>query len=230
MCGRITQKSAPNQLALKIIDLVEPGHDLASPTPCFNGAPGQQHWVIRRNPETGEHRLDRLWWGLIPHWVKDEYGGRKPINAKAETVSGLPSFSSGLRQAPLHRPGRQLLRVAKDQGSWSKAALRRCHEGRLAVRPRGHMGELVTAGNRGMGAHLRHHHHDGERAGERDPRQDAGDPAPDDYDRWLSNVEPDPRDLLVPYPAPPMTMWPISTRVNSPANDDPDLLTPVFAS
>jgi putative SOS response-associated peptidase YedK len=31
----------------------------------------------------------------------------------------------------------------------------------------------------------------------------------------------------VPYPAKPMTMWPVSTRVNSPANDDPDLLTPV---
>jgi putative SOS response-associated peptidase YedK len=24
---------------------------------------------------------------------------------------------------------------------------------------------------------------------------------PDDYDRWLSTIEPDPRDLLVPYPA-----------------------------
>jgi putative SOS response-associated peptidase YedK len=50
---------------------------------------------------------------------------------------------------------------------------------------------------------------------------------PDDYDRWLSSIEPDPRDLLVPYPAEPMTMWPISTRVNSPVNDDPDLLMPV---
>jgi putative SOS response-associated peptidase YedK len=49
---------------------------------------------------------------------------------------------------------------------------------------------------------------------------------PNDYDRWLSNADPDPRDLLVPYPAEPMTMWPISTRVNSPANDDA-LLTPV---
>jgi putative SOS response-associated peptidase YedK len=30
---------------------------------------------------------------------------------------------------------------------------------------------------------------------------------PDDYDRWLSNIEPHPRDLLVPYPPEPMTMW-----------------------
>jgi putative SOS response-associated peptidase YedK len=50
---------------------------------------------------------------------------------------------------------------------------------------------------------------------------------PKDYDRWLSNAAPDPRDLLAPYPAEPMTMWRMSTRVKSPANDDPDVLTPV---
>jgi hypothetical protein len=36
-----------------------------------------------------------------------------------------------------------------------------------------------------------------------------------------------PRDLLVPFPSEPMTMWPISTRVNKPENDDPSILEPV---
>ena len=49
---------------------------------------------------------------------------------------------------------------------------------------------------------------------------------PKDYDRCLGS-EPDPRDLLRPFPAEMMRMWPISTRVNAPRNDDPDLLTPV---
>ena len=49
---------------------------------------------------------------------------------------------------------------------------------------------------------------------------------PEDYDRWLG-LEPDPRDLLRPFPAEVMRMWPTSTRVNSPKNDDPDLLDPV---
>jgi len=35
----------------------------------------------------GERMLDRLWWGLIPHWCNDSEGGRKPINVKAETVA-----------------------------------------------------------------------------------------------------------------------------------------------
>ena len=48
--------------------------------------------------------------------------------------------------------------------------------------------------------------------------------APEDYTRWLSTLEPDPRDLLAPYPAQPMTMWPISTRVNKPDNDDASIL------
>ena len=36
------------------------------------------------------------------------------------------------------------------------------------------------------------------------------------YDRWLSPLDPDPRDLLGPFPSEPMTMWPISTRGTSP--------------
>ena len=43
------------------------------------------------------------------------------------------------------------------------------------------------------------------------------------YERWLS-AEFDPHDLLITYPSEQMTMWPISTRVNKPENDDPSLL------
>jgi putative SOS response-associated peptidase YedK len=52
---------------------------------------------------------------------------------------------------------------------------------------------------------------------------------PESYERWLANIEPDPRDLLVPYAADLMTMWPISTRVNKPDHDDPAILDPVEA-
>jgi putative SOS response-associated peptidase YedK len=43
----------------------------------------------------------------------------------------------------------------------------------------------------------------------------------------LANIEPDPRDLLAPFPSELMKMWPISTRVNKPENDSPDLLMPI---
>jgi putative SOS response-associated peptidase YedK len=50
--------------------------------------------------------------------------------------------------------------------------------------------------------------------------------APSDYMRWLSD-KPDPRDLMRPHPAGPMRMWPISTRVNRPENDDLSVVEPV---
>jgi putative SOS response-associated peptidase YedK len=43
----------------------------------------------------------------------------------------------------------------------------------------------------------------------------------------LLSDEPDPRDLLRPFPAEPMRMWPISTRVNKPENDDPSIVEPI---
>jgi putative SOS response-associated peptidase YedK len=50
--------------------------------------------------------------------------------------------------------------------------------------------------------------------------------APADYARWLSE-EPDPGDLMRPFPPEPVRMWPISTRVNKPENDDPTIVDPV---
>jgi putative SOS response-associated peptidase YedK len=50
-----------------------------------------------------------------------------------------------------------------------------------------------------------------------------------DYTGWLSE-EPDPRDLMQPFPAELMRIWPISTRVNKPENDDPSILEPIELS
>ena len=44
-----------------------------------------------------------------------------------------------------------------------------------------------------------------------------------------ANIEPDSRDLLVPFPSELMKIWPISTRVNKPTNDDEGILDPAKA-
>ena len=46
--------------------------------------------------------------------------------------------------------------------------------------------------------------------------------APEDHDRWLDG--PSPGELLKPFPADRMVMWPVSPKLNSPKNDSPDLL------
>jgi putative SOS response-associated peptidase YedK len=85
MCGRVIQSSAP--IRYGIVDGMNV-HDsrVHNYPPRWNGAPSQDLLVIRRNHKTGEVSLDPLRWGLIPYWCQDPKGGRKPINAKCETV------------------------------------------------------------------------------------------------------------------------------------------------
>jgi putative SOS response-associated peptidase YedK len=93
MCGRVTQSSGKLP---GLVAVTGDGHDSRIKHPKdwvrYNGAPSQDFWIIRRHPKTGQYQRDRLIWGLIPYWVKDATGGRKSINAKAETVASLPSF------------------------------------------------------------------------------------------------------------------------------------------
>jgi putative SOS response-associated peptidase YedK len=50
--------------------------------------------------------------------------------------------------------------------------------------------------------------------------------APSDYEEWLSD-HPDPRELMRPFSADLMRMWPVSTRANKPENDDPGIVHPL---
>lgn len=98
MCGRITQRSPPDQLGLRITTGTPDDPRVKDVPPRYNGAPGQEYWVIRQNHETGMRSLDRLWWGLIPYWAKEATGGRRPINAKSETIASLPTFREAYKR------------------------------------------------------------------------------------------------------------------------------------
>ena len=91
MCGRVIQSSAPLRLAI-VDGLNVSDSRVANTRPRYNAAPSQELFVIRQNHKTGERSLDPVRWGLIPHWCSDPKGGRKPINAKAESISRLPMF------------------------------------------------------------------------------------------------------------------------------------------
>jgi putative SOS response-associated peptidase YedK len=225
MCGRITQKSNPQKLGLGLttVTLIEPLQTL----PRYNGAPGQEHWIIRRNPKTGEPMLDRLWWGLIPYWVKDASGGRRPINAKCESVASLASFRDAYRRRRCLLPIDNFFEWRAIKGVKAKqpyaVGMKSGEPFALAAiwenwqRPVSdewlRTFAVITCPANDLVTDI----HD---------RMPVIIP-PEAYDRWLANIEPDPRDLLVPYPSDPMTMWPISTRVNKPEHDDAAILEPV---
>jgi putative SOS response-associated peptidase YedK len=45
------------------------------------------------------------------------------------------------------------------------------------------------------------------------------------HDSWLSGEAG--KEILVPYPADWMKAWPVSSRVNSPKNDDAEIIAPI---
>lgn len=224
MCGRFTQKSDPKVLGLGIATLVEP---LVEALPRYNGSPGQEHWVIRQHPDTGARTLDRLSWGLIPSWVKEANGGRKPINARAETVASLPSFCDAYERRRCLLPIDNFFEWKAIKGATEKQpfaiGMRNAQPFALAAiwenwrRP----GTddwvrtfcVITTTANELVADI----HD---------RMPVVIP-PESYDRWLGTLDPNPLDLLAPFPSGPMTKWPISTRINKPANDDPAILDPL---
>jgi putative SOS response-associated peptidase YedK len=103
MCGRVVQVSDP--IRLSIVDGLDVRETRLSNYPRrWNGAPSQELFVIRENHNTGERSLDLLKWGLIPYWCTDPKGGRKPINAKSETVATLPTFREAYRRRATMSP------------------------------------------------------------------------------------------------------------------------------
>lgn len=224
MCGRITQKSNPHVLGLKITNLVEPLYPSGPPPPRYNGAPGQEHWVIREHPESKARHLDRLIWGLIPGWSKDPTPKLKPINATAERVASAPMFRAAYAKRRCIVPVDSFFEWRKVSGKGPKQPYAIGMKSREPFALAGiwegwrhpEHGEIVrtfcvitTAANALLS-----------------PIHDRMPVIlePGSYDRWLAGIEPDPRDLLVPFAAEPMDLWPISLRVNKPDNDDAAIL------
>jgi putative SOS response-associated peptidase YedK len=62
--------------------------------PRFNVRPGQMNPVVTSQ---SPNKISRMFWGLLPHFAKDEHYKYKTINAKAETVTEKPTFREPLR-------------------------------------------------------------------------------------------------------------------------------------
>ena len=191
--------------------------------PRYNAAPSQELLVIRQNHKTGERSLDLIKWGLIPYWCQDPKGGRRPINAKAESVSKLPMFRDAyaLRRCIVPVDGFFEWRAIKGARAKQPYA--------IAMKdgsPLGLAGLWENWRNPNTGEWERTFAVITVPSNELVAQIHDRMPAilePGHCDRWLSS-EPDPHGLLITYPPEPMTMWPISTRVNKSENDDPSLL------
>ena len=161
--------------------------------------------------------------GPHPPLVRGSHRRSQAINAKAETVAALPSFRDAYARRRCLLPvdnffewkgsrssGKQPYAVGMNTGeAFALAALWENWKRPGTEEWVRTFAVITTVAN----ALVRTVH----------PRMPVIIP-PIAYDRWLMSIEPDPRDLLRPFPADPMEMWPISTAVNPPENNSPSVL------
>ena len=228
MCGRVIQSSGPLRYAILEGMDVRDGRVHNYP-PRWNGAPSQDLLVIRRNRQTGEVSLDPLRSGLIHYWCEDSKGGRKPINAKCETVRILPTFRDAHARRRCIVPVDGFFEWKAIKGQKAKQPYA------IAMKdgcPFGLGGLWENWKEPASGDWIRTFAIITTDANELVAEIHDRMPvilAPADYARWLGE-EDDPHDLMRSFPAPLMRMWPISPRVNKPENDDAAIIEPIEAT
>lgn len=223
MCGRYGSYLPPDEIAR----LFQVAGELPNFAPSWNVAPSQQAPVIRLQSKTRERKLDLLTWGFIPYWTKDIdlKKARKPINARVETAATSSMFRSAYkeRRCLVHADNFYEWYDDPDEGKQPYAFARRDGQP-LALAGlwdhwRGEDGTVIrsfvilTSAANGFMAPI----HD------RMPVIVE----PKNWAAWLGETEADPAQLVHPSDEETLRKWPISTKVNSPKNNGPEILEPV---
>lgn len=222
MCGRFGQKASSAELAAAF----EAAWRCEEPRlPRFNIAPTQHVPILLRHE--GNRVLDVFRWGLIPGWAKDASIGNKMINARAESVlDNKPAYRAAFGR-------RRCLVPASGFYEWKKVGKTKVPQWIHAAD-----GTLLTLA--GLWEAWR-------------PQKDA-EPvltftiitttpntdvagihdrmpvivAPEDRDAWLGAETPaaDLAALMRAAPDGLLQSHAVSTAVNRPANDGPELIEP----
>ena len=195
--------------------------------PRYNIAPSQPVGIIRQDPSTPERHFSLARWGLIPSWATDASIGFKTINARAETVASKPAFRdafvsrrcllpadgffewrrSGKEKQPFHF-GMQDDSLFAFAGLWDRwrdptgTVIESCSI--LTTTPNSLLADVHDR----MPVILRQ----------------------ENYDLWLDPGFKDVKalaEVLAPFDAAQMRSFPVSTRINAVANDDPDCVAPM---
>ncbi len=221
MCGRFTLTVNPAELQDTFTDYIFPTRYV----PRFNIAPSQPVLAI---PNDEKNTADFFIWGLIPMWAKDPSIGNRLINARGETIAEKPSFRGSFKhkrclvladgfyewktnagkktKTPyfIHMKDRKPFAFAGLWDSWEGSdgsSVKTCTI--ITTEPN----ELMESLHNRMPVILH----------------------PRDYGKWLDTSPQTPENLLPlikPYPADFMSAYPVSTLVNKPDNDSPQLVVP----
>jgi putative SOS response-associated peptidase YedK len=222
MCGRFTLTVDPAKLMGVFEDFSFP----AQFAPRYNISPGQPVLAV---PNDDKNKVDFFHWGLIPSWTKDPAISKKLINARSETIAEKPSFRGSFKykrclipadgfyewkvqsekktKTPffIHMKDRQPFAFAGLWDEWLSPdgnSIRTCTI--ITTTPN----ELMSDLHNRMPVIL--------------DQQDFG--------IWLNPIPQSSENLnhlFKPFPADRMSAYPVSTRVNTPVTDLPDLIFPL---
>ncbi len=224
MCGRFMFEADIEQLRLafhidQVNTTVEPNYNISPTQPVLT--------VVQRD---GRNVLEAMRWGLIPVWAKEASIGARMINARAETIADKPSYKRPLKSQRCLIPANGFYEWQKAGAVKTPMFIRFKSNEPFAFAglfdtwksPEGESLTSCTIITTAANELMKPIH---ERMPVILPTKD--------YATWL-----DPRNadlarlvaLLGPYPAADeMVAYPVSTRVNSPRNNSPELTQPVAA-
>jgi putative SOS response-associated peptidase YedK len=197
----------------------------------YNIAPTQQVPIVRLGKD-GVREGIMMRWGLIPYWAHGEPPKFSTINATIEKLDSAPAW-----RGPWER-GRRCVIPANGFYEWHLGAdgAKSPHLIRLADQPlfgfaglwdgsRAEDGTVIRScaivtmpGN----ALMRDIHNTGS-----NPYRMPAILRVDDHEAWLAGKPEEAKRALIQYPDDRMDAYRVSTRVNSPKNDDEQLMEPV---
>lgn len=222
MCGRFTLTIDPAEWKDGFANFKFP----AKFAPRYNVAPTQPVLAI---PNNGKNAAEFIIWGLIPSWAKDPQIGSRLINARGETVAEKPAFRGAYKYKRCliladgfyewkTQPGTKIkvpyfIRMKTHRpfafaGLWDEwhssdgSSIRSCTI--VTTLPN----QLMAPIHNRMPVILQ----------------------PADYSEWIDPAARSPESLkrmIQPFPAELMDAHPVSTLVNSPANDRAECIAPV---
>jgi putative SOS response-associated peptidase YedK len=199
--------------------------------PSFNVAPTQEVPIVRLRK--GEREGIRLRWGLIPYFAQGVPPKYSTINARMETVTTAPSYRGAWSR------GQRCLVIAQGFYEWQTQS-----DGKSRVPYFIHLNDqtifafagLWDASRTAQGTWVESCVHLTMPANRvlseihNTQRRMPAILAREDREAWLSGSAEEAWGALKPYPDEHMAAWPVSTRVNKPANDDAQLIEPVRAA
>lgn len=221
MCGRFTLAVNPSDYSDEF-----GGADFPQQfQPRYNIAPSQPVLAI---PNDGKNAASFFLWGLVPSWAKDPTIGNRLINARGETLAEKPAFRGAFKYKRCIIPADGFYEWKQKAGTKAKIP--------HFIRLKGHK-PFALAG-------LWDEWHSAEGASIQTCTIVTTEPnslmaaihnrmplilKPESIGDWLDASPRAPESLtglVQPFPADLMECYPVSTLVNSPANDRAECIAP----